>query len=123
MSFNAQFRSLMADTIQLAAPTGRNAQGTPTYAGATDKSYRCRISGPTQSLRRSGSELNSPLYTIWVDSGDEVITPEYRLTMPSSSVWGTSTPLIFAVHRVTDEDGQHHTKITLGFMYHRQGQT
>ena len=103
--------------------TGRNAQGLPTYVGATARTFRCRVTGPVQSIRSKERGEYAQLFTAWVDTGSYEIGPDDRVTMPTDfSLYG-SHPLIFSVNRVTDEHGLHHTKLTFGFMYHRQGQT
>jgi hypothetical protein len=44
------------------------------------------------------------------------------IVLPEDEAWIDRTPEIFALGRMTDEDGHHHTKIQCGWMYHRQGQ-
>lgn len=123
MSFENEFLDMMPYTVTVKAPTGKNAQGQPTYAGAVALPYRARIVGPVTSLRHSTKTEIAELHTLWLNSGTVALNPTYQLTLPTASPWLGRTPIIFSVNYVTDEFGMHHTKITCGFMYHRQGQT
>lgn len=121
MSIN-DFLDMMPYTVTLMAPTGKNAQGLPTYVGGVNVSMRARIVGPVQDLRTPKGSERAELYTVWVASVT-LIDADYKLTLPAAAPWNSRTPLIFSANLVTDERGMHHIKITCGFMYHRQGQT
>jgi hypothetical protein len=123
MSFETDFLELMPHTVQLAPPTGRDQFNKASFGA--DVSYRARVVGKGMSLRTKTSVELTPLFTVYVDAGDDVITAEYRLTLPADLALqrpaGSATPVIFTVSKLTDEDGNHHTVLNCGWMYHRQG--
>ena len=124
VSFETQFLEMMPDTITIASVATRNAQGKPATFNA-GVPYRCRISGKGLSLRHQQGEEATVIFDAWVQAAEAVISAEDRVTLPADPRWSAFTdepPILFAVARLTDEDGQHHVKLQFGWMYHRQGQ-
>ena len=124
MTLDPQLLALMPHTITLTAPTGKTAQGLPTYTGGVAVSYRARIVGMLMGLRKRDQIDGQQLFDIYTDLGNAPVTSQYKLTLPSDTAWDSGSgaePLIFTITRETDENGHHHTKLSCGFMYHRQG--
>ncbi len=122
MPFESEFLSMMPHTISVRTPTGKDVYNKATFTGATTRTYRCRITGKILSIRRSGREEQTVVFDIYANTGNDVLTLEDEITLPADNVWQDQMPEIFAVARVSDERGHHHTKIQCGFQYHRQGQ-
>lgn len=118
--FEAEFLTMMPDTVTIEPCIGRDTYNKKVYGSAV--SYRARIVGKAIGLRREGSEDGTVVYDVYIDSNGYFITPEDRLTLPTTGGWVDRVPVIFAVAHYTDEDGRHHTKVQCGWMYHRQGQ-
>lgn len=121
MSLDPELLELMPHTISLMAPTGKNAQGQPTYVGGVPVSYQCRIVGMLMALRKKEVSEKTQLFDIYAHMGADPVTADYQLTIPADPAFDGQNPLIFTVTRETDEEGFHHTKLSCGFMYHRQG--
>ena len=120
MAFDPELLELMPHTIQVALPTGvRDFHGKPQYG--TPKSYRALIEGKLLAIRQEREYVSGTIFSIYVDAGDDVITPECELTLPDVTAFGNRKPMIFTVSKLMDEDGFHHTVINCGFEYHRQG--
>ena len=131
MSFEKEFLEMMPHTVSVELCTGRDRNDDKTFAAAI--SYKCRISGKVLSLRRQSSTDETPIFDLYIGgkiiAGQHValtdadkFTIEDRVTLPAVAAWVDNTPVIFAIGRITDEDGQHHAKLQCGWMYHRQGQ-
>lgn len=118
--FDPQFLDLMPYTVTLTSPTGRNAQGQPTFVGGTARAYRCRIVGDILALRDAKMGVESQAFVLYMMTGDDPVTTDDRITLPVIAAFGTGTPFIFAVERFTDEGGQHHTKLICGYTFHHQ---
>ncbi len=120
MSFEPEFLEMMPHTIQVRSKTGKDHNDQPTF-GAT-RSYPARVTGKLMSLRRDATQDVTYVYDIYVHCGNDVLTTEDEFTLPSDPVWGITHPQVFAVARISDEDGNHHAKVQCGWQYHRQGQ-
>lgn len=119
------FDTMMPHTVQVTPYTGRDKYGKPTYNEAATVSYTCRIVGKGMALRRDMNDDDTLLYDIYLDgeqSHDAPITVWDKLTIPAPFNPMGSNPIIFAVGRYADDDGEHHVKLQCGWMYHRQGQ-
>lgn len=119
--FEKEFLELMPHTITVEHVLTRNLYGSPA-SFSTPKSYRCRISGKKLSLRRTQGEEDTVIYDCWVEAKGQNFTVQDRVTLPDDGTFDILQPTIFAVERVSDEDGYHHVKVQFGWMYHRQGQ-
>ena len=131
MSFEREFLSLMPHTVTIELCTGRDRNNDLTYAAPIQ--YRARVSGKILSLRRHNATDETPIFDIYIGgkivggqhvalTDSDKMTIEDRVTLPNAAAWVDVTPVIFAIARVTDDDGQHHAKVQCGWMYHRQGQ-
>ncbi len=120
--FETEFLELMPHTVVLYPRTGYDDNGVPSHVGAVGKAYRARIVGKNLSLRRAMGQDQTVVFDIYLNSGGDVIGLEDKVELPNDGAWLDRYPLLFAVSRVTDEDGHHHTKLQCGWMYHRQGQ-
>lgn len=123
MAYDATFAELFPHTITLAPWTGGyDGNGTPQHGAAV--LYAARISGKKISIRRTMGEEDQDIFDVWFYAAATVkITVQDILTLPNEQVFiENRTPVIFAVARVSDEDGQHHVKLQCGWQYRRQGQ-
>jgi len=118
--FEPEFLSMMPHTVRISHQTGTDVYGNRTFGSTT--SYRCRVVGKILSLRRGDREELTVVYDIYTDMGSDSMTVNDKVELDGDPAWVDQTPEVFAVSRVTDEDGHHHTKIQCGWMYHRQGQ-
>lgn len=110
----ATWRSMMRQTLTVAAPSTMNGYAELTYG--TPVSYRCRLVGKRQLvLNGQGQEVTS-MWTAYLFSND-VIHPESRVTLSTGDVNSTEVPLtqppIKSVKTVPDEFGRHHTVLYL----------
>jgi hypothetical protein len=119
--FESEFLTLMPHSVTIFPRSGYTDSGTPSYS-TTGKAYQCRIVGKNLSLRRSTVQDMTVVFDIFLNSGADVIGLEDKVELPADGTWLNRYPMLFAVSRVTDEDGHHHTKLQCGWMYHRQGQ-
>lgn len=120
--FESEFLDLMPHTVTIYPRTGYDDSGVPSYTGSVGKAYQCRIVGKNLSLRRPLTQEQTVVFDIYVNSGSDVFGLEDRVELPNDGAWLDRYPKLFAVARLTDEDGHHHTKLQCGWMYHRQGQ-
>lgn len=121
MAFEREFLSMMPHTVTVAPFVSRDVHGIPSYG--TARTFRARVTGKVLSLRRSDRSDTTVVFDVYLDVTPGVtITTEDRLTLDGDLAWIKNTPIIFAVARVSDEDGHHHVKLQCGWQYHRQGQ-
>ena len=118
--WDPQFLDLMPHTVTLTAPTGRNAQGRPTFTNGVAKTYRARIVGDILALRDSTKGVESQAFIVYAYMGTDPVNTDYRLALPSDPAWDAGTPFMYAVERFADESGHHHVKIICGFTFHHQ---
>jgi hypothetical protein len=118
----ADFLDMMPDRITVLRFTGVGFHGGKEYDEANPREYQCRIVGKGIALRRTETEDSALIVDIYADTGNDTLTLDDKITLPADPAWIDSTPEIFSIGRYTDEEGQHHTKIQCGWMYHRQGQ-
>jgi hypothetical protein len=99
--------SLLTQTVQHAALSGRDAYGQPLYAAASG--YAARIVGTHRRLRdAAGSEKVARHVAYVAMSG--TIGPEDRVALPDGS-----TPPVLQVDQFPDETGAvHHTRVWFG---------
>ena len=135
MSFEPQFLDMMPHIIAHQRFVSRDFNNIPTYDVAGEQRYRCRITGKVLALRRHEREEDTVIFDVYVcpypldendkiqwDEPEIVVGVEDKIILPDDQAWIDRTPLLFAVGRLTDEDGHHHVKLQCGWMYHRQGQ-
>jgi hypothetical protein len=115
------FLTMFPHTVNIYRQTGVNKHGSPVHA-ATPVAYRARITGKTLAVRRYLSEQDSVVFDVFVDAGTDIITHHDKLELPDNDVYVERYPEVYAIDRVSDEDGAHHLKIQCGWVYHRQGQ-
>lgn len=121
MSFEREFLKMMPHTIEVMHYLGTDFEGNKQYADSPVE-YQCRIVGKGIALRRKFSDENTVIFDIYVNAGTNVFVVEDQVILPEDQAWIDRYPELFAVGRVTDEDGHHHVKLQCGWMYHRQGQ-
>lgn len=129
--FESDFLDMMPHVVTITPATGIDRNGEIAYG--TPRDYQSRISGKYLSLRRPNSEGATPVFDIWIgarlrdgeplplDTGD-AFTVDALLQLPDDPAWIDGTPVIFAIGRISDDEGHHHIKVQCGWMYHRQGQ-
>lgn len=120
MAFEPEFFEFMNELVTIESYLYMNAKKEKVYD--TPTTYRARVSGKIVSLRRPGNEDAGQIMDVWIYAGTTRITVQDRLTLPDQPLWVDRTPIIFAVGRYTDDQGQHNVKVQCGWMYHRQGQ-
>jgi tRNA G18 (ribose-2'-O)-methylase SpoU len=101
---------LMPHTVTVAALSSRDAYGKPTRAAAT--SYTARVTYKTQrvaSQRLSDSSGDVLSRGFVILAGTPNVGVDDLITLPDSS-----TPVILAVDRISDEDGLLYTKVYFG---------
>lgn len=104
MTFDAALADLMPSTVQVAAPTTRDAYGKPQAFGA-DVAVQCRVEQGPQMIR--GVDGREVVSTARVYTAGPVDVPlASRITLPD----GTQ-PEILRVELQNDEDGPHHTVV------------
>lgn len=125
MSWDPDFEDMLPHTIEIQAWDGTYTENGQPNHNPTAVSYSARVSGKKISARRAESEGdNQDIFDIWFTaSAGTKITVNDKVTLPNEQVFSEDrTPVIFAVGRIADEDGQHHVKLQCGWRYHRQGQ-
>lgn len=122
MSFEHEFEDLFPNRVSIEPWAGQDTYGAPVYGAA--RTFPCRVSGKALALRRPTEEGKTPIFDIWLNAGDVMISDLDRVTIVGTDTrWsGQGTLVLFAVGVYTDPDGVHHTKLQCGWMYHRQGQ-
>lgn len=116
-NFDSDFLELMPYTVTVAPKSGQNQYNEPTFGTAV--SYQARIAGKIMELRSKKGEDVTTTFELWLDTTD-VIAPDAQLTLTGSQ-WIDTTPEIFTVRRVSDENGDSHVQLSCGWQYHRQG--
>ena len=111
------FRSLMTETVTVAPKSGQDQYNVSTFGTAVE--YQARVVGKIMELRDRRGEEVTTTFELWLDTVD-TIQPDAQLTLTGSK-WIDTTPEIFTVRRVTDENGDSHIQISCGWQYHRQG--
>jgi hypothetical protein len=122
VSFESDFLELMPHEITLYHWLSTNFHGVDVYDTDNPITLQCRISGKGIALRRREEEDDAIIVDIYADTKGMRIALADMIVLPEDEAWIDRTPEIFALGRMTDEDGHHHTKIQCGWMYHRQGQ-
>lgn len=108
MAIPNDFLEMMLQTVTVAAQTGLDNYGKPSYSASPD-AYRCRIIWQERIRRDAqGRELVEAGRAILTQSAASV-TPVHKLTLPDGS-----TPKIVSVETIQDEDGNHHSAISFG---------
>lgn len=106
MSLESEFAELMGETVTLKAPATVDKYGKRTWS--VSQSFTARVQPVNEMSRDSlGREVlaKGRVYVY----GSPAVTPEWQLTLGDGS-----TPVIISAYRVRDEDGPHHTLITIG---------
>ena len=116
-NFDSDFLELMPYTVTVAPKSGQNQYNEPTFGTAV--SYQARIAGKIMELRSKKGEEVTTTFELWLDTTD-TIAPDAQLTLTGSQ-WIDTTPEIFTVRRVSDENGDSHVQLSCGWQYHRQG--
>jgi len=114
-----ELRELMPHTIQIKPWVSSLVDGTAVYGDAV--SYRALVEGKVMALRTMTTSELTLIFQVYVDSQGAVIDPRDFLILPNQTVFGRAVPKIFTVSVLSDEHGYHHTSLSCGFMYHRQG--
>jgi len=126
MAWDKQFLSMFPHTVTVQAWNGSyDENGQPLHTGSAIVEYPARVSGKKISSRRVESEGdNQDIFDVWLHATGAVkFTVNDKLTLPDEVVFSENrVPNIFAIGRVSDDDGQHHVKLQCGWRYHRQGQ-
>lgn len=108
MTVEKDFLELMLQTVTVAAQTGLDSYGKPSFSASPD-SYRCRIIWRERILRdQDGREIVEAGRAILTQAAASV-TPVHKLTLPDGS-----TPKIVDVSTLQDQFGNHHSVIGFG---------
>jgi len=114
----AQFRHMMALTVQVAPLVSRDRNSVPTYGDPV--TYQAKVyyirRMVTDASRSTSAEQIIPQRVIHLDSADPIL-PTAQLTLTTGDVGSTETwaihPLIRGVERLYDERGAHSTILHL----------
>jgi len=108
MTVPGDFLPMMLQTASVAAQTGLDNYGKPSYS-ASPTAYRCRIIWQERIRRDAqGQEIIEAGRAILTEAAASV-TPTHKLTLPDGT-----TPKIVSVATIQDEDGDHHSVISFG---------
>jgi hypothetical protein len=108
MAVPSDFLEMMLQTVTVAAQTGLDNYGKPSFS-ASPTSYRCRIIWQERIRRdNQGRELVEAGRAILTQAAASVL-PTHKLTLPDGS-----TPKIVSVATIQDENGDHHSVISFG---------
>ena len=116
-NLDPDFRELMPYTVTIAPKSGQNQYNEATFG--TPVTYQARVAGKIMELRNKRGEQVTTTFELWIDTTD-TIAPDAKLTL-TGATWVDTTPEIFTVRRVSDENGDSHVQISCGWQYHRQG--
>jgi len=116
MPFDRALLELMPDTCTVYATAELSTA--PSYYGITEWStagttYTCRYKSKRDEFRLADGGHITQTGVVVIYSTSATIGPEDKITLPD----GTS-PTILSVEHPTDQDGQHHIRVELGY---RQG--
>jgi len=120
MAFDAEFLSLMQQTVTVTHTSTRDAYGKTTYSSTTSTS-RCLIEAKAREVRTASGERVMTSYTLYcpppayiprdLDARNQKATPTFELTdkitLPDSADDTVVHPII-AITKQYDEDGVHH---------------
>jgi len=106
---------MMRQTAQIAARTGQDSFGVPTYG--SDVTYRCRLVGKRRQVLNAAGQQVVSMQTLYLLSADNIL-PSARVTLTTGDVGSTESwsinPQILATGRYPDERaGFHHTVLFL----------
>lgn len=109
-----QWLHMMPNTVQLAARSGSDEFGAPTFG--SDVSYRARLVYIRRMVRNAqGQEVVSNM-TVHLAT-NALVSPQDRVTLSTGDVGSTEswslTPPILSVGRLPDKAGWHHTVLYL----------
>lgn len=104
----------MPQTVTLAAKSGRDGYGAPSYASGTD--YRARVvykdklirrqeDGEVQEIAARGHVWFGPPTSDLTDTTPPIVNVGDKITLPDSTA-----PPVILVEQFPDEDGLHHVK-------------
>jgi hypothetical protein len=103
----ATWRRLMRQTALVAARTGQDSFGVPTYG--SDVTYRGRLVGKRRLVLNTLGQQVISAQTFFVASGDNIL-PDARITLSTGDVGSTESwalqPKILATARYPDETGK-----------------
>ena len=106
---------MMSTTVRVAARTGLDGYGKPTYG--TDRTYRAHIARKRTFVRNQTGEVVESGQAVYLMTGD-AIQPTARLTLSTGDVGSTGAtetqPNILSVERRSDQKAAHHTVLFLG---------
>ena len=107
MGIERDFYEMMPHTITLAAQSGIDKYGKPSWGSGS--SYRCRLIFDQKMMRDAeGREVvrQGKALLYGYDLSADV---KYRLTLPDGT-----TPKVITVKQLKDQNGDHHTEIGFG---------
>lgn len=108
MSLAAELEELYVDTVYVEPQTGKNVNNEDTFGDKVE--YKARVSGRHRQVRDAQGELRLSTVQVHLYAA-AVIGPDDRVTLPDT--WTPQQPRIMSVQMVPDEDGLHHTTISL----------
>lgn len=104
---------LMASTVGIAAKTGVDSYGKPTYGTST--SYQAHISRKRRLVLTAGGQQIVSEQSIVLNTNAAAIQPDSQVTLSTGDIGSTETwalhPLILSVTRSFDQAGAHHVTV------------
>jgi len=107
MSFEAEFLSLMPSTVTVYPLASRNADGHTTF-GTTGVRIRARVVYTPHTVRLPDGRIGAAEGIAWLASTSP-LSIQSKYVLPDGS-----SPVVYAVENIPDEDGQHHSKVFFG---------
>jgi hypothetical protein len=107
MPIDPRFLSMMPSVLKVYKRSARNKYGEPSFS-STPVEYRCRVMDEDR-LTRTAENTDAVVAGKVIIFGVADITLDDKVELPDGS-----EPVIVAVDQHTDEDGPHHTTISVG---------
>lgn len=107
MGIDPRFLDLMPSVLKVFKRSDRDMYGRPSFSSTPDE-YRCRVMDKDQ-LTRTAENTDAVVAGTVIIFGVADVTLDDKVQLPDGS-----EPVIISVDQHTDEDGPHHTTISVG---------
>lgn len=111
------WRELLTQSVSIAARTGQDSYGKPTYSTGT--AYAARVVGKRRLVVNTAGQEVASDWTVYL-YGDPAVTPQDKVTLSTADVGSTAAlainPPVLAVGRYPDEIGMLYTALYLAWM-------
>lgn len=107
MAFDPRFLDMMPSILKVFKRATRDVYGRPSFAGLPVE-YNCRVMNADQ-LTRTAENTDAVVAGKVIIFGVADVTLDDKIELPDGS-----QPVLIAVDQFTDEEGSHHTTISVG---------